>query len=149
MYVEECVVEYTNPNRKKTGTTERALLTNPSQSQMSGAFHPSPPLWPRRSLYTAPHSCPQVGCSSSTHVIGTQRDTGLAGARWCNMSHQSLSDSNTTISIREVPGSIAPTDSILHCPNLPGMNVPRRRFSKSQKWSRCRTNLLPKSCIIS
>uniref|UniRef100_A0A5K3FHM6 Uncharacterized protein n=1 Tax=Mesocestoides corti TaxID=53468 RepID=A0A5K3FHM6_MESCO len=47
----------------------------------SGAFHPSPPRSPRRSLYTAPHSCPSlVGCSTSSHTIGTPRDTGLAEA---------------------------------------------------------------------
>uniref|UniRef100_A0A5K3EMV5 Uncharacterized protein n=1 Tax=Mesocestoides corti TaxID=53468 RepID=A0A5K3EMV5_MESCO len=54
---------------------------------MSGAFHPSPPRWPRRSLYTAPQSCPSLaGCLSSLHAIGTQRDAGLAAARWSNMS---------------------------------------------------------------
>uniref|UniRef100_A0A5K3FXM3 Ovule protein n=1 Tax=Mesocestoides corti TaxID=53468 RepID=A0A5K3FXM3_MESCO len=45
------------------------------------ALHPSPPRWPRRSLFTASHSCPYlVGCISSSRAIGTQRDTGLADA---------------------------------------------------------------------
>uniref|UniRef100_A0A5K3FNC8 Uncharacterized protein n=1 Tax=Mesocestoides corti TaxID=53468 RepID=A0A5K3FNC8_MESCO len=58
-----------------------------SQSHTSGALHPSPPRWPRRSLYTAPQSCPSlVGCLTFSHAIGTQRDTGLAAARWSNMS---------------------------------------------------------------
>uniref|UniRef100_A0A5K3F9D8 Uncharacterized protein n=1 Tax=Mesocestoides corti TaxID=53468 RepID=A0A5K3F9D8_MESCO len=48
---------------------------------MSGAVNPSSPRWPRRSLYTAPHSClPLVGCMSSSHAIGSQRDRGLAEA---------------------------------------------------------------------
>uniref|UniRef100_A0A5K3FPA4 Transmembrane protein n=1 Tax=Mesocestoides corti TaxID=53468 RepID=A0A5K3FPA4_MESCO len=58
-----------------------------SQSHASGDFHPSPRHWPRRSLSTAPHSCHSlVGCLYSSHAIGTQRDTGLAEARWSNMS---------------------------------------------------------------
>uniref|UniRef100_A0A5K3ETZ2 MPN domain-containing protein n=1 Tax=Mesocestoides corti TaxID=53468 RepID=A0A5K3ETZ2_MESCO len=56
-------------------------------SRTSGAFHPSPPRWPRRSLYTASHPCPSlVGCLPFPHAIGSQRDTGLAEARWSNMS---------------------------------------------------------------
>uniref|UniRef100_A0A5K3G3I1 Secreted protein n=1 Tax=Mesocestoides corti TaxID=53468 RepID=A0A5K3G3I1_MESCO len=56
-------------------------------SHASGAFHPSPLHWPRRSLFTAPHPCPAlVGSLSSSHAIGTQRDTGLESARWSNMS---------------------------------------------------------------
>uniref|UniRef100_A0A5K3FA91 Movement protein n=1 Tax=Mesocestoides corti TaxID=53468 RepID=A0A5K3FA91_MESCO len=58
-----------------------------SQNHTSGVFHPSPPRWPRRSLYTAPQSCTSlVGRLSSSHAIGSQRDTGLAEARWSNMS---------------------------------------------------------------
>uniref|UniRef100_A0A5K3FKB8 NARG2_C domain-containing protein n=1 Tax=Mesocestoides corti TaxID=53468 RepID=A0A5K3FKB8_MESCO len=54
---------------------------------MSGAFHPSPRCWPRRSLYIAPQSCPSlVGCLPFPHAIGSQRDTGLAAARSSNMS---------------------------------------------------------------
>uniref|UniRef100_A0A5K3FX50 Uncharacterized protein n=1 Tax=Mesocestoides corti TaxID=53468 RepID=A0A5K3FX50_MESCO len=53
----------------------------------SGAVHPCPPRWPRRSLYTASHSCSSlVSCLSSLHAILTQRDRGLAEARWSNMS---------------------------------------------------------------
>uniref|UniRef100_A0A5K3FF27 Secreted protein n=1 Tax=Mesocestoides corti TaxID=53468 RepID=A0A5K3FF27_MESCO len=45
-----------------------------SQSHASGAFHPSPPRWPHRSLYTAPQSCPSlVGCLPFPHAIGSQR----------------------------------------------------------------------------
>uniref|UniRef100_A0A5K3FUZ2 Uncharacterized protein n=1 Tax=Mesocestoides corti TaxID=53468 RepID=A0A5K3FUZ2_MESCO len=52
-----------------------------SQDHKSGAVHPSPPRWPCRLLYVVPHSCPyMVGCLSSSHDIGTQRETGLAGA---------------------------------------------------------------------
>uniref|UniRef100_A0A5K3G014 Ovule protein n=1 Tax=Mesocestoides corti TaxID=53468 RepID=A0A5K3G014_MESCO len=58
-----------------------------SQSHASGAFHPNPPRWPRRSLYTASHPCPSlVDCLPFPHAIGSQRDTGLAEARWSNMS---------------------------------------------------------------
>uniref|UniRef100_A0A5K3F669 Uncharacterized protein n=1 Tax=Mesocestoides corti TaxID=53468 RepID=A0A5K3F669_MESCO len=50
-------------------------------SHTSGAFHPSPPLWQHCSLYTALHSSLSlVGCLSSSHVIGTQRDRELAEA---------------------------------------------------------------------
>uniref|UniRef100_A0A5K3FP60 Receptor protein serine/threonine kinase n=1 Tax=Mesocestoides corti TaxID=53468 RepID=A0A5K3FP60_MESCO len=43
--------------------------------------------WPRRSVYTAPQSYPSlVGCLPFPHAIGSQRDTGLAEARWSNMS---------------------------------------------------------------
>uniref|UniRef100_A0A5K3G3C0 Ovule protein n=1 Tax=Mesocestoides corti TaxID=53468 RepID=A0A5K3G3C0_MESCO len=57
-----------------------------SQSHTSGTFHPSPPRWPRRSLYAAPLSCPSlVDCLSFSHAIGTERDTGLAAARWSNV----------------------------------------------------------------
>uniref|UniRef100_A0A5K3FS79 Uncharacterized protein n=1 Tax=Mesocestoides corti TaxID=53468 RepID=A0A5K3FS79_MESCO len=50
-----------------------------AQNHMSSAVHLSPPHWPCRSFYTAPHSCPSlVSCLSSLHAIGTQRDTGLA-----------------------------------------------------------------------
>uniref|UniRef100_A0A5K3G262 SH3 domain-containing protein n=1 Tax=Mesocestoides corti TaxID=53468 RepID=A0A5K3G262_MESCO len=35
----------------------------------------------------APHLCPSpVGCLSFPHAIGSQRATGLAAARWSNMS---------------------------------------------------------------
>uniref|UniRef100_A0A5K3G1H0 SARAH domain-containing protein n=1 Tax=Mesocestoides corti TaxID=53468 RepID=A0A5K3G1H0_MESCO len=38
-------------------------------------------------LYTAPQSFPSlVGCLPFPHAIGLQRDTGLAEARWFNMS---------------------------------------------------------------
>uniref|UniRef100_A0A5K3EG47 Uncharacterized protein n=1 Tax=Mesocestoides corti TaxID=53468 RepID=A0A5K3EG47_MESCO len=72
---------------KKTGTTEQALLTNQKPEPHVMRFHPSPRCWPCRSLYTTPQSCPSlVGCLPSSHAIGTQRDTGLAEARWSNMS---------------------------------------------------------------
>uniref|UniRef100_A0A5K3FPT7 Uncharacterized protein n=1 Tax=Mesocestoides corti TaxID=53468 RepID=A0A5K3FPT7_MESCO len=80
-------VEYPSPSMKKTGTTEQVLLTNHKTAHTPGAFYPSPPRWPRRSLYTAPQSCSSlVGCLSSSHAIGTQRETGLVEARWSNMS---------------------------------------------------------------
>uniref|UniRef100_A0A5K3G0W7 Uncharacterized protein n=1 Tax=Mesocestoides corti TaxID=53468 RepID=A0A5K3G0W7_MESCO len=75
-------VEYPSLNRKKTGTTEQALLTNQRPEPHVGAFHPSPPRWPHRSLHTAPQSGPSlVCCISSSDAIGTQRHTGLAEAR--------------------------------------------------------------------
>uniref|UniRef100_A0A5K3F4B6 Uncharacterized protein n=1 Tax=Mesocestoides corti TaxID=53468 RepID=A0A5K3F4B6_MESCO len=80
-------VEYPSPSIKETGTTEQALLTNRKPEPHFSAFHPSPPRWPRRPLYTAPQWCPSlVGCLSSSHAIGTQRDTELAEARWSDMS---------------------------------------------------------------
>uniref|UniRef100_A0A5K3FXY0 Pecanex-like protein n=1 Tax=Mesocestoides corti TaxID=53468 RepID=A0A5K3FXY0_MESCO len=57
------------------------------RATISDAHHSSPPRWPPRSLYTASQACPSlVGCLTSSHAIGTQRDTGLAEAKWSNMS---------------------------------------------------------------
>uniref|UniRef100_A0A5K3EGR4 Tumor necrosis factor alpha-induced protein 2 n=1 Tax=Mesocestoides corti TaxID=53468 RepID=A0A5K3EGR4_MESCO len=80
-------VEHPSPDRKKTGTTEQSLLTNHKPEPHVRRFHPSPPRWPRRSLYTASHPCPSlVGCLHFPHAVGPQRDTGLAAARWSKMS---------------------------------------------------------------
>uniref|UniRef100_A0A5K3FB45 Uncharacterized protein n=1 Tax=Mesocestoides corti TaxID=53468 RepID=A0A5K3FB45_MESCO len=71
-----------------------------SQSHTSGAFHPSPPRWPRRSLYTAPQLCPSlVGCLSSSHAIGTQRDTGLAEAMWSKCLRPNPTAHHTTCAL--------------------------------------------------
>uniref|UniRef100_A0A5K3FBH8 Uncharacterized protein n=1 Tax=Mesocestoides corti TaxID=53468 RepID=A0A5K3FBH8_MESCO len=53
----------------KTGTTEQAILTN---------HKPEPQA--RRLPSESTTLATQVGCLSSSHAIGTQRDTGLAKA---------------------------------------------------------------------
>uniref|UniRef100_A0A5K3FTW9 Uncharacterized protein n=1 Tax=Mesocestoides corti TaxID=53468 RepID=A0A5K3FTW9_MESCO len=72
---------------KKTSTTERALLANHKPNHKSGTAHPNPQRWLYRSLYTSSHSCTcLISCLSFSNAIGTQKDTGLAGARWSNKS---------------------------------------------------------------
>uniref|UniRef100_A0A5K3FPY3 Uncharacterized protein n=1 Tax=Mesocestoides corti TaxID=53468 RepID=A0A5K3FPY3_MESCO len=59
---------------KETGTTEEAILTNHKPESDVNRLQ-SPPL------HTASHTClPLVGCRSSSHVIRSQRDKGLAEA---------------------------------------------------------------------
>uniref|UniRef100_A0A5K3G1B9 Uncharacterized protein n=1 Tax=Mesocestoides corti TaxID=53468 RepID=A0A5K3G1B9_MESCO len=72
---------------KKTGTTDKALLTNQKPEPQVSRLPSKTPRWPRLSLYTASHPCPSlVGCLPFPHAIGSQRDTGLAESRWPNMS---------------------------------------------------------------
>uniref|UniRef100_A0A5K3FYB3 SLC26A/SulP transporter domain-containing protein n=1 Tax=Mesocestoides corti TaxID=53468 RepID=A0A5K3FYB3_MESCO len=73
--------------KNRVSTTEQALLTN-HKPEPHVRHHPfestklATPLF-----YAAPLSCPSlVGCLSFSHVIGTQIVTGLAAARWSNMS---------------------------------------------------------------
>uniref|UniRef100_A0A5K3FPC5 Uncharacterized protein n=1 Tax=Mesocestoides corti TaxID=53468 RepID=A0A5K3FPC5_MESCO len=61
---------------EKTGTTEQALLTNNKPEPHVRRLPFEPTRQPLHS-YTAPHSSPSlVGCLSSSHTTGTQRDTG-------------------------------------------------------------------------
>uniref|UniRef100_A0A5K3EVJ0 RNA polymerase II nuclear localization protein SLC7A6OS n=1 Tax=Mesocestoides corti TaxID=53468 RepID=A0A5K3EVJ0_MESCO len=60
----------------KTETTEQALLTN------TGAVNPSPSRWLHRPVFAIPHSrLSLVGCISSSHAIGSQRERKRAAAR--------------------------------------------------------------------
>uniref|UniRef100_A0A5K3FT30 Secreted protein n=1 Tax=Mesocestoides corti TaxID=53468 RepID=A0A5K3FT30_MESCO len=70
---------------------------------MSGAVHPSPPRWLRRSLYTASHTCLfLVGCISSSHAIGKQRQMIGRGQRGpiCLRSYPSPRATGQASSIR-------------------------------------------------
>uniref|UniRef100_A0A5K3ETN5 Ovule protein n=1 Tax=Mesocestoides corti TaxID=53468 RepID=A0A5K3ETN5_MESCO len=72
---------------KKTGTPKQALSKNHkpephTRRRPSESTTLSKPL----SIFFR-HSSPSlVGCLSSSHAIGTQRDKGLAKARWFNIS---------------------------------------------------------------
>uniref|UniRef100_A0A5K3F8U0 Fructose-bisphosphate aldolase n=1 Tax=Mesocestoides corti TaxID=53468 RepID=A0A5K3F8U0_MESCO len=71
-------VEYPGPSVNKTGAAELELLTN-HKPEPHVKRHPPHCL---RLLYTVSHACLSlVGCISSSHAIGTQRDRGLAEAR--------------------------------------------------------------------
>uniref|UniRef100_A0A5K3G1N3 Ovule protein n=1 Tax=Mesocestoides corti TaxID=53468 RepID=A0A5K3G1N3_MESCO len=76
-------VEYPSPDRKKTGTTEQALLTNQKPE-------PHVRCLPSESTTLATpliiYCTSVVDCLPFPHAIGSQRDTVLAEARWPNMS---------------------------------------------------------------
>uniref|UniRef100_A0A5K3FSJ9 Uncharacterized protein n=1 Tax=Mesocestoides corti TaxID=53468 RepID=A0A5K3FSJ9_MESCO len=80
-------VEYPSPNRKKTVTTEQALLTNQKPEPHVRRLPPeSTMLATPLIIYCTSVVCFSGCLPSFPHAIGSQRDTGLAEARWSNMS---------------------------------------------------------------
>uniref|UniRef100_A0A5K3G0V3 Uncharacterized protein n=1 Tax=Mesocestoides corti TaxID=53468 RepID=A0A5K3G0V3_MESCO len=80
-------VEYPSPNRKNTGSTEQALLTNRKPEPRVRRLPSESTALATPLIIYCISSCPSlVGCLPFPHAIGSQRDTGLAEARWSNMS---------------------------------------------------------------
>uniref|UniRef100_A0A5K3FV40 Secreted protein n=1 Tax=Mesocestoides corti TaxID=53468 RepID=A0A5K3FV40_MESCO len=80
-------VEYPSLSINKTGTTEQALLTNQKPEPHIRHLPSEPTMLATPLIIYCSGPCPSlVGCLPFSHSIGSQRDTGLAEARWSNMS---------------------------------------------------------------